>query len=102
MTLRLRLTIYWAAILALLLIASGLAVFWLFQRQQWAALDAALLEEADTSAQMVARLGPDSAQAIVARLSAERDLGPSRRVLIISHGVTLAAAGNRSAALACD
>ena len=97
MTLRLRLTIYWAAILALLLIASGLAVFWLFQRQQWAALDAALLEEADTSAQMVARLGPDFAQAIVARLSAERDLGPSRRVWIISHGVTLAAAGNPSA-----
>ena len=99
MTLRLRLTIYWAAVLTLLLIVSGLAVFWLFQRQQWAALDAALLEEADTSAQMIARLGRASAQAIVARLSAERDLGPRRRVAIVSHGVTLADSGDSLAAL---
>jgi two-component system, OmpR family, sensor kinase len=99
MTLRLRLTIYWAAVFALLLIASGVAVFWLFQRQQWAALDAALLEEADTSAQMITRLGPDSAQAVVVRLSAERDLGPSRRVAIVSHGITLADAGNPAAPL---
>jgi hypothetical protein len=47
MTLRLRLTLYWAAVLALLLAAAGVAVFLLFQRQQWARLDGALLEEAE-------------------------------------------------------
>jgi two-component system, OmpR family, sensor kinase len=97
MTLRLRLTIYWAAVLTFLLIAAGTAAFWLFRRQQWAGLDAALLEEAATSSEMIARNGAQSAPTIVAQLSAERDLGPSRRIWIVSHGVIVADAGNPSA-----
>src|SRR5271168_4466713 len=99
MTLRLRLTIYWAAVLALLLIIAGFTVFLLFQRQQWARLDGALLEEADTAAQLIARMGPDSAVSIAVRLAAERDLGPSRRVWIIGGGTEIAAAGDTSASL---
>ena len=99
MTLRLRLTIFWAAVFTLLLATAGVSVFFLFQRQQWARLDGALLEEADTSAQMIGRLGAGAAQAMVARLSAERDLGPSRRVWIVSRGKTIAGAGTPSADL---
>lgn len=97
MTLRLRLTVYWAAVLTLLLILAGLAIFLLFQRQQWARLDGALLEEADTAAQVVARMGPASAHSMAARLSAERDLGPSRRVWIVRRETTIALSGDTSA-----
>jgi two-component system OmpR family sensor kinase len=99
MTLRLRLTIYWAAVFTLLLTVAGLAVFLLFQRQQWARLDGALLEEADTAAQVIGRTGIASAQLMVTRLASERDLGPLRRVLIISGGATLMADGDPSASM---
>jgi two-component system, OmpR family, sensor kinase len=99
MTLRLRLTIYWAAVFALLLTIAGLAVFLLFQRQQWARLDGALLEEADTAAQVIERTGIASVHPMVARLASERDLGTVRWVLIISDGATLAAAGDTSASM---
>jgi two-component system, OmpR family, sensor kinase len=97
MTLRLRLTIYWAAVLGLLIILGGFAVYLLFQQQQWARLDGALLEEADTTAQTIARMGPESAQPMALRLSVERDLGPRRRVWIVRGGAKIAAAGDSSA-----
>lgn len=97
MTLRLRLTIYWAAILGLLIILGGSVVYLLFQRQQWARLDGALLEEVDTTAQLIARMGPESAQPMALRLSVERDLGPRRRVWIVRGGAKIAAAGDPSA-----
>ncbi len=85
MSIRLRLTIYWALIIAALLIVAGLAVFLLFERQQWGALDAALLEEADTATTAISGLGPGAAgYSIVRHLSDERDLGPHRRVRIVS------------------
>ena len=85
MSIRLRLTLYWAVIIAALLMIAGLAAFLLFERQQWGALDGALLEEADTAAATISRLGPGAASdSIVRRLSEERDLGPRRRVRIVS------------------
>ena len=42
MTIRLRLTIYWAAIIATMLLIAGIIAFLLFERQQWGALDGAL------------------------------------------------------------
>jgi signal transduction histidine kinase len=87
MSIRLRLTIYWAVIIAALLMIAGLALFLLFERQQWGALDGALSEEADTAAAAISRLGPGAAtDSIVRRLSEERDLGPRRRVRIVSGG----------------
>ena len=80
MSIRLRLTLYWAGIVSLLLLGAGLAVFLLFQRLQWGRLDGALMEEAETAVQTIA-LGGNAAQ-IVARLSEERDLGPRRRVWV--------------------
>jgi len=43
MTIRLRLTIYWAAVLAAILLVAAVAAINLFERQQFSALDAALL-----------------------------------------------------------
>jgi signal transduction histidine kinase len=99
MTIRVRLTIYWAALLSLILLIAGVAAFLLFQRQQWGRLDGALLEEADTAAETVARAGADSAAQIVLNLSQERDLGPSRRVWIAGGGRVFAEAGNQAADL---
>ena len=88
MTIRLRLTIYWAAIIAAILLIAGISAFLLFERQQWSAIDGALMEEADTSAASLSRLGPgEAADALVQRLSEERDLGPRRRVRIVSQVV---------------
>jgi hypothetical protein len=50
MTIRLRLTIYWAAVLSAILLAAAIVAIKLFERQQYSALDVALLEEADTAA----------------------------------------------------
>jgi uncharacterized membrane protein len=70
MSIRLRLTIYWAAIIGLILVIAGVAVFILFERQQWGALDGALLEEADTAAATISRLGPGAGtDSIVRNLS---------------------------------
>jgi hypothetical protein len=95
MTVRVRLTIYWAGVLSLLLLGAAVAVFLLFQRQQWGRLDGALMEEADTAAQTIAH-GAD-AQQMVVRLSEERDLGPKRRVWVVVGALTIAAAGDNGA-----
>ena len=100
MSIRLRLTIYWAVIIAALLIIAGLAVFLLFERQQWGALDGALMEEADTAAATISRLGPGAAiDSIVRRLSEERDLGPRRRVRVVSGDRIVADFGDSTADL---
>jgi signal transduction histidine kinase len=97
MTIRLRLTIYWAGVLSLLLLGAGVALFLLFQRQQWGQLDGALMEEADTAAETIAHGG--GAAQMVARLSEERDLGPRRRVWVAAGARTIAAAGDQRADL---
>ncbi len=94
MSIRLRLTLYWAAVLAGILIAAAAAVLTLFERQQWGALDAALLEEADTAAEAIARSGIESAASTVRALSLERDLGPRRRVVLMAGGEVIADYGN--------
>jgi signal transduction histidine kinase len=95
MSVRLRLTIYWAGVLSLLLVGAAIAVFLLFQRQQWGKLDSALIEEADTAAETIAR-GGNAAQ-MVAHLSEERDLGPKRRVWVALGARTIADAGEADA-----
>ena len=84
MTIRLRLTIYWAAVLGAILLVVAIAAVNLFERQQWAALDAALLEEAATTAEEIQRSKPTDAPTIVERLSKETDIGPGRRVRLIT------------------
>ena len=80
MTIRLRLTIYWAAVLAAILLVAAIAAVKLFERQQFSALDAALLEEAENTADQIERSGAASATGILQRLSLETDIGPGRRV----------------------
>ena len=100
MTIRLRLTIYWAAIIATILLIAGVSAFLLFERQQWGALDGALMEEADTTAAALSRLGPGAVlDPIVRRLSEERDLGPRRRVRIVSGDRVIADFGDRTSEL---
>jgi signal transduction histidine kinase len=100
MTIRLKLTIYWAAIIAAILLAAGVSTFLLFERQQWGDLDSALMEEADTAAASLSRLDPGAAlDGIVERLSGERDLGPRRRVRIVSGDRVIADFGDRSSEL---
>src|SRR5260370_2957386 len=87
MTIRLRLTIYWAAVLAAILLVAAIAAIRLFARQQVGALDAALLEEAENAADQIQRAGTASAPGILQRLSLEADIGPGRRARIVtSHG----------------
>ena len=87
MTIRLRLTIYWAAVLAAILLVAAIAAVRLFARQQWSALDAALLEEAENTADQIQRSGAASAPGILQRLSLETDIGPGRRARIVTaHG----------------
>lgn len=93
MTIRLRLTLFWAAVLAVILLLAGSAVLLLFQREQWGQLDGSLMEEADTAAAAITRVGPGAAAEIVRQLSEERDLGPARRVQLVSAGRLLADAG---------
>lgn len=99
MTIRLRLTLYWTAVLTAILLSSGIAVFLLFERQQWGQLDSALLEEADTTATAIQSGGLGPADGILRHLSEERDLGPARRVLLFSDGRVLADAGDSRADL---
>ena len=100
MTIRLRLTLYWAAIIAAILSVSGVSVFLLFERQQWSALDSALMEEADTASAPLshATAGP-AVDAIVRRLSEERDLGPRRRVRIVKGNRVIADFGDSDSEL---
>ena len=87
MTIRLRLTIYWAAVLAAILLVAAIAAIKLFERQQVSALDAALLEEAENTADQIERGGSVSAPGILQRLTLETDIGPGRRARIVtSHG----------------
>ena len=84
MTIRLRLTIYWAAVLAAILLIAAIAAIKLFERQQYSALDAALLEEAENTADQIQRGGTASAAGILKRLSLETDIGPGRRARIVT------------------
>ena len=100
MSIRLRLTLYWAAVLAAVMIVGGTAVLLLFQRQQWARLDGALMEEADTASEALARMGEAGDEIAIARkLSDERDLGPARRVMVVSGGAVVADFGSPAADL---
>jgi heavy metal sensor kinase len=100
MSIRAKLTLYWTALLAAVLAAAAATVLIVFERQQWGALDAALMEEADTSAASMAQLDRQGIAATVARLSAERDLGPRRRVRVIgADGAVIADGGEREADL---
>src|ERR1700730_2512908 len=87
MTIRLRLTIYWAMVLAAILVVAAIAAIKLFERQQYSALDAALLEDDEDAADQHQRGGTSSAPGILQRLSLETDIGPGRRARIVtSHG----------------
>jgi signal transduction histidine kinase len=99
MTIRLQLTLFWAAMLALILFGAGSAVLWLFQHGQWEQLNGALREEADTATAGISHAGGAGAERIVQRLSEERDLGPARRVQLVVGGRRGADAGARWADL---
>jgi signal transduction histidine kinase len=99
MSIRVRLTLYWAAVLAIILAIAAASVLVIFQRQQWAAVDAALMEEADTSAAAIAPLDEPAAAVILRRLSEERDIGPGRRIRLIAGNKVVADFGNRDSDL---
>jgi signal transduction histidine kinase len=99
MSIRLKLTIYWAAVLGAIMLIAAFLVFALFEREQWHSLDAALLEEADTAAAAIAHAGQTKAATIVRRLSEERDLGPNRRVRLIAGDEIIADFGDPGADL---
>ncbi len=84
MTIRLRLILYWAAVLATILLVAAIASIKLFERQQWSALDAALLEEGETAAKEIERTDSAGARTVLESLSREADLGPGRRVRIVT------------------
>jgi signal transduction histidine kinase len=84
MSIRLRLTIYWAAVLGAILLLSAFVALRLFSHEQWLPLDAAMLEEADTTSQALAHATVAQAIDIVRNLSLERDLGPHRRARLIT------------------
>jgi two-component system OmpR family sensor kinase len=84
MTIRLRLTIYWAMVLGAILVVAAIAAIKLFERQQFGALDAALLEEAENAADQIQRGGTASALGVLHRLSLETDIGPGRRTRIVT------------------
>jgi two-component system, OmpR family, sensor kinase len=94
MTIRLRLTIYWATVLAAILLVAAIAAIQLFERQQFSALDAALLEEAENAADQIQRGGTSSAIGILQRLSLETDIGPGRRVRIVTAHAEFGNAGD--------
>jgi len=77
MTIRLRLTIYWAAVLAVILLVAAIAVVTLFERQQWSGLDAALLKEAENTADQIQRSATPGALEILHRLASRRISAPA-------------------------
>ncbi|HVA83938.1 MAG TPA: HAMP domain-containing sensor histidine kinase [Candidatus Binataceae bacterium] len=99
MSIRLRLTIYWTAITALILFAAGLLIMVMFARAMWGALDAALMEEADTTATTISHSTAADAGLILRRLSQEKDLGPGRRVRLVAGGHPVFDAGDTGADL---
>lgn len=84
MTIRLRLTLYWAAVLAAIILAGAIAVEGLFASRERSALQVALAEEADTTAEEIHHAPAAVAPKILERLSRETDIGPGRRVRLIS------------------
>lgn len=99
MSIRLRLTIYWTAITALILFAAGLLIMVMFARAMWGTLDAALLEEADTTAAAISHSTAADTRRVLQRLSQEKDLGPGRRVRLIADGHVVFDAGDPGADL---
>ena len=90
MSIRLRLTIYWALVLGAILLIAAAAALKLFEREQYGALHAALLEEADTSTHELSVADGSRAAALLRGLSLERDLGPRRRVVLITRAGVVA------------
>ncbi len=99
MSIRLRLTIYWTAITAVILFAAGLLIMVMFARAMWGTLDAALMEEADTTAAAISHSSAADTSQILQRLSQEKDLGPERRVRLIAGGRVVFDAGDTGADL---
>ena len=99
MSIRLRLTIYWTAITAVILFAAGLLIMVMFARAMWGTLDAALMEEADTTAAAISHSSAADTSQILQRLSQEKDLGPGRRVRLIAGGHVVFDAGDTGADL---
>jgi signal transduction histidine kinase len=99
LSIRLRLTIYWTAITALILFAAGLLIMVMFARAMWGTLDAALLEEADTTAAAISHSTAADTRQVLQRLSQEKDLGPGRRVRLIAGGHVVFDAGDADADL---
>jgi signal transduction histidine kinase len=97
LSIRLRLTIYWSATTALILFVAGLLIFGMFQRAILGSLDAALTEEADTTAAAISRSRPDETKEILQRLARERDLGPGRLVRLEVGGRRVFDAGDATA-----
>ena len=97
MSIRLRLTIYWALILGTILIISAYAALRLFAHEQWRPMDAALLEEADTTADDLEHATITQATAAIERLSQERDVGPHRRARLVGARGVIADAGDQRA-----
>ena len=64
----------------MILLAAGFLIIVMFARAIWGALDAALMEEADTTASTISHSNAAEARLILQRLSQEKDLGPGRRV----------------------
>jgi signal transduction histidine kinase len=85
-SLRLRLTLYWAIVTGAILLGAGSLILGYFSREMWGTLDRALLEEADTAAHALSQASPREARAILNGLSAETDLGPGRRVRLSAPG----------------
>ncbi len=84
MSIRLRLTIYWALILAGILILGGMVAYQFFAGQRWAALDGALFEEADDNGHSIATVGLVAGLDIAKSLSQERDIASRRRVRLVT------------------
>lgn len=99
MSIRLRLTIYWTAITALILFAAGLLIVVMFARAMWGTLDAALMEEADTTAAAISHSTAADTRQVLQRLSQEKDLGPGRRVRLIASSHVVFDAGDTGADL---
>jgi signal transduction histidine kinase len=100
LSIRLRLTIYWTAITALILLAAGLLIMALFTRAMWGTLDAALMEEADTTASAISHSSATDIDATLQRLSQEKDLGPERRVRLLAGSRILFDAGHAGVGVA--
>jgi signal transduction histidine kinase len=97
MSIRLRLTIYWALILAAILLVACIAAYQLFAGQSWGRVDAALLEEADTSARQISEGRTSRASEVVKELSEERDLGAHRHVRLVNDNGVVADFGDSHA-----